>query len=353
MSVPARVSQLEQTIRAYRQALLKADNAALAQLQTAYAPSRDRLLKQIERTIADVAADGEITAGEAAKLARTRELLRQVEVETARLATVAGETIPQTQQEVTRQALERARVLTAAQAPDVREAAKLATQWAGVNTNAVADLVGTLGDGSPLNDWLNEFVTDSVQVVKDTLIDGVARGIGPEALARALAKATDLPLHRAMTLSRTETMRSYRSASLRSMQANSDIIAGYERSASLSVTSCAACIATAGNFYPLSHPFEEHPRGRCSPIPVLKDAPLLGHIQTGPEWFAEQPAATQKAILGPGAYEAFSRGEIQLQDMAQRTFDEQWGGSIQRSSLIQARASARQRRAGGERRAAR
>jgi hypothetical protein len=238
-------------------------------------------------------------------------------------------------------------VLTAAQAPDVREAAKLATQWAGVNVNAVADLVGTLGDGSPLNDWLDEFVSDSVQVVKDTLIDGVARGIGPEALGRALAKATDLPLHRAMTLSRTETMRAFRSASLASFEANSDIIAGYERHAFLSASSCLSCIATSGQFYPLGVPFSEHPRGRCVPIPVLKNSPLLGHIETGEEWFNKQPEKFRRESFPVGLRGDYDAGRVTLGDMAHLHTNDVWGNSYQVSTIGQARKNAAARLARG------
>ncbi len=344
MSVPApRLSQLQRAIAAYRQSLLALDDAALTALQDAYAPSRTRLTAIIDELAAQVQGGEALTTTDAMRLSRARELLRQVDTETRRIAQLAGEIVPDAQEQAVRQALEQARALTVMQAETTRGASRAAAQWTAVNREAVADLVGALSDGSPLAQWLDEFVADSVDTVRETLLDGVARGIHPEALAEALTRATDLPLNRALTLSRTLTMNAYRGAALRSYQENADILAGYERSASLSATSCAACIATAGKFYPLSHPFEEHVRGRCSPIPVLKDASLLPHVQAGPEWFAEQPASTQKTILGPGAYEAYRRNEIALEDMAHYTFDEQWGGSIQRASLVQARRSAKQR----------
>ncbi len=353
MSTPdPRLSQLQRTINAYRQAILTLDDAALAQLQAAYAPSRERLLGVIEALTGQMQGGVKLTTTEAMELGRARELLRLVEVESAKLARLTGELVPSAQSQAVAQAIERARTLTIAQGATVRDASRVAARWTGLNSNAVADLVGSLSDGSPLQAWMERVVPESVTAVRDTLLDGVARGINPEDLARRLAAVSDLPLERALTVSRTETMRSYRSAGLASMQANSDILAGYERSASLSVTSCAACIATAGKFYPLSHPFEEHVRGRCSPIPVLKDATLLADIQTGPEWFAEQSAATQKTILGPGAYEAYRRKEIALEDMAHVRRDDVWGNSVQRASLAQARRNARSRRSGGDRIAA-
>lgn len=342
----SRLSQLERVILAYRQALLRADDAALTQLQTAYQPSRERLLAQIEQTVAQITADG-ITRTEAAQLGRARELLRLVEVETTRLAQVAGQTIPTTQAQAVQQAIERARVLTIAQGLDIRTASRLSAQWTGLNTNAVADLVGSLSDGSPLDKWLNEFVEDSVQVVKDTLLDGVARGINPADLGRVLAQATDLPLQRAMTLSRTETLRSYRSASIASMQANEDILSGWQWSAASS-GACLACQAKDGDVYPLSHSFfPGHPRCRCSPIPVLKDDSLLPRLETQSERFYALPIAKQLDQIPLGARGDFEAGRLTLQDFVHEDHDETWGSSVRTASITQARENARRRRSGG------
>lgn len=256
-----RLSQLQQAINAYRQRILLLDDAALSALQESYAPSRAVLLETIESLTGQISAGQTLTTTEAMELGRARELLRLIEVESGKLAKLTGEIVPSAQQQAVNQALERARVLSLAQATDTQAAARIASQWTALNRDAVTDLVGSLSDGSPLADWIERVVPESVQTVRDTLLDGVARGINPNDLARALSQATELPLQRAMTVARTETMRAYRSASLASYQENDDILAGWTWIAAHDSRTCNACISLSGTDFPLSVQFmPSHPR---------------------------------------------------------------------------------------------
>lgn len=353
MSAPSpRLSQLQALIAAYRQRILTLDDAALTALQAAYSPSRERLLSLIEALTGEMSGRT-LTTTEAMQLGRARELLRLIEVESAKLAKLTGEIVPSAQSQAISQALERARVLTIASGLDTRTAARVAARWTGLNSSAVADLVGSLSDGSPLSDWIDRVVPDSVQTVRDTLLDGVARGINPEDLARQLAAATDLPLQRAMTTMRTETMRAYRSASLASFQQNSDILAGWTWTAAHDSRTCNACLSLSGTDFPLSVSFmAAHVACRCSPAPLLKDDSLLPSLQTGPEWFAEQPIAWQRSRFPVGLRGDFDAGRIGIQDMAHLRRDDVWGDSYQISTISQARAHGRSRRSGGDRIAA-
>jgi len=348
-----RLSQLQRSIAAYRKAILTLDDAALTALQQAYAPSRQRLLGVIDALTGQISAGAKLTTTEAMQLGRARELLRLIEVETSKLAAFTGEIVPNAQSQAVTQALKRARMLTIAQGLDIRQASRLSAQWTGLNSSAVADLVGSLSDGSPLDKWLTEFVPDSVQIVKDTLLDGVARGINPEDLARALAQATDLPLQRAMTTTRTETLRAYRSASLESMRQNADILAGWTWVADHGPRTCSACLSLSGTNFPLSVQFmAAHVACRCSPAPLLKDDSLLPSLQTGPEWFAEQPIAWQRSRFPVGLRGDFDAGRVGIQDMAHLRRDEVWGDAYQVSTIQQARQQGRARRSGGDRLAA-
>jgi hypothetical protein len=51
-------------------------------------------------------------------------------------------------------------------------------------------------------------------------------------------------------------------------------------------------------------------------------------FQTGQEWFAQQPAATQRQILGAGRYHAWQDGRASLDDMVSRSWSDDWGGSL-------------------------
>jgi hypothetical protein len=53
----------------------------------------------------------------------------------------------------------------------------------------------------------------------------------------------------------------------------------------------------------------------------------------GPEWFATQPAATQRAILGPQRFDAYLNGDFAFSDLATVQTGGQWGGTIQVTPL--------------------
>jgi len=345
VSVPdARLSQLQQAITLYRRGILALDDKALTALQEAYGPSRERLLSLIESLVTQISADGTLTVTEAMQLGRARELLRRIEIEAGKLAEITGEIVPQAQQAAIEQAIERARVLTVAQAESLQQAAKIATQWTALNRDALTDLVGSLSDGSPLSDWIERVVPDAVQTVRDTLIDGVARGINPNDLARALSEATDLPLQRALTMARTETLNAYRSASIKTYQENDDILAGWTWIAAHDDRTCSACLAKSGQDFPLTVQFmPTHPRCRCSPAPKLKDDSLLPALQTGPEWFAEQPIDWQRQRFPVALRGDFDAGRVGIEDMAHLRRDDIWGDSYQTATIGQARANAKAR----------
>ncbi len=56
-----------------------------------------------------------------------------------------------------------------------------------------------------------------------------------------------------------------------------------------------------------------HPRCRCNASPILNNRRVP--FPTGEQWLESLPASEQRAILGPGRYNALSDGRISLTDM--------------------------------------
>src|SRR5690606_38014624 len=94
-------------------------------------------------------------------------------------------------------------------------------------SEALTDLVGTLTDGSPLRRLLDELGPDASRAARDTLVNGVILGQGPRQIAREMRQALGGNLVRALRIARTETIRPYRTATLRSYAANSDVVRGW------------------------------------------------------------------------------------------------------------------------------
>lgn len=335
-------SQLEQTIARFRSQLLSGDQQALDLLTRAYGPVRARLLALIDDLVAEIGAKG-LTEGTAVlKLERAATLLTQVEQEVARLSTGANALITAGQRQAIQLALTQAQALVAAQD------ARIALAWHRVPTQAVAELVGRLSDGSPLRAYLDGLGPDASAAIREGLTTGLALGQHPQVIAAELAGKVDLSMSRLLMTTRTNILNSYRGATLANYRANADILDGWIWIATLSERTCGACLALHGQHFGLDVAFQPtHNACRCSSIPSLKGiAPP--DLQDGAEWFDGQPATVQDGILGKRAGSAFRNGEVSLDDFAQLRKDDRWGDAYVQGSLEQARASA----AGRERKAA-
>jgi hypothetical protein len=91
-------------------------------------------------------------------------------------------------------------------------------------------------------------------------------------------------------------------------------------------------MADDGTIYSLYTPFEEHPQGRCTQVPVVKGLTPVTW-QNGQSWFLSQNEVTQKSILGTGRYDAWKAGQFQLSDVVKRVENDVWGTSLQTASL--------------------
>jgi hypothetical protein len=343
-----RTSRLQAAINGYRARLERLDAAALMSLEKAYAPGRESILSTINALVVEIEeAGGTLTESQAARLSRARELLRLIEAETTRLARAANQVIPAAQQQAISQALQRAEALTVAQAPDAQAAAELARQWTGLNRGAVENLVGALSDGSPLNDWLQQVVGETVDEARRVLMDGITRGVNPRDIGRELARVSGMPLHRAQTASRTLMMDSYRAASIRSMQEQgADVLRGWQWNCAKQTRSCLSCLARDdGTVYPLSVTFfPSHLNCRCSPVPVLADDEGMPPLETGVEWFNSQPQSVRDRMIPAGLRDDFRAGRVTLADMSHLQRDENYGDRYRQATITEARRAAATRR---------
>jgi SPP1 gp7 family putative phage head morphogenesis protein len=207
-------------------------------------------------------------------------------------------------------------------------------------TAALQDLVGFAADGSPLRDVFGE-IAGVAERVTDTLGASLAAGLGPRETARLLRRQFGVGLARALTISRTETLRAYREAMHRNYEANDDVVEGWVWHATLTPRTCAACWAMHGTVHRLDERMDEHPNGKCTAVPVLKPWSELGVdlpdrrpvVASGEEEFAKLTAAEQERVLGKAAYEAWRAGAVKLGDFAGHKHDAEWGDTLRRRSL--------------------
>ena len=220
---------------------------------------------------------------------------------------------------------------------------------------ALDNLIGMTGDGTPLRDYFMDgnsrypgLPEDVVQALERNLIRGLASGLGIEATTRLFDNAIGIGLERALRITRTETMRSFRLADAAYMEANSDIISGWRWTCSMSTNTCAGCLAMDGTVHDFSEELDDHPNGGCLPAPITKFGEALGpsprsvknedgsydtFTGTGEQWFDQQPASVQHDILGAAGYQAYREGKVTLQDFVGEHPSKTFGPTLRVKSL--------------------
>lgn len=345
--MPSPESDLERAARKFRAALLSHDRAVSRTMIDAYGQSWRRIRVQLETLnshIAQARAAGvRVSAQWLYQQNRLSSLKQQVEQEVAGFARYAGAQIGEGQAVAVDMARAHAEQLAMAGLGPPPPGVHL--NWDRLPREAVSDLVGALHNGSPLASLLAELGPTASKAVSDALIMGVATGLGPREVARIIRRDVGMSLVRALRISRTEILRSYREATRRNYQANSDVVKGWIWHSALDRRSCACCWAMHGTKHGLDERLDDHVNGRCAMLPWTASwSDILGQkgegipdtrpqVETGASRFEKLPDADKEAILGKAAFQAYKAGAVKLEDFVGRSFSKRWGSMRSARSL--------------------
>lgn len=205
--------------------------------------------------------------------------------------------------------------------------------------SAVENMVGLTATGSPVADVLAKHWPDAVQRMTDILVRNTGLGINPRQTAREMADGMAAEgLNNAMTVARTEQLRVYREASRQQYQ-KSGLVPQYRRMCARQPRTCMACIALDGEVYDTEDLMELHPNDRCTMIPLVAGMPPI-EMETGKEWFEKQPEHVQRKMMGPGRYDLYEKGQIDLEDLVVIGEHPDWGPTAGVRSLADLRETA-------------
>ncbi len=315
----------------FKAALLNREAAQMDAMANRWLEMERRLAPTIEllaREMEERRAMGlPITQAALFRLERYQDLLAQIRQEWDRYAAYALDTVTTGQYVYGQLGVNHAVSSMQASAPGVP------LTFRRLPTEAVQNMVGLLGNGSPLHTLLmNSAVqAEAVDAMTSALLEGTVLGRNPRKTARLMADGLARGLNQALTINRTEQIRVYRQLN-RQQYAASGVVEGYYRLATRDSRVCPACLALDGQFIPLDREMAEHPNGRCAQVPKVIGfaAPTW---QRGPQWLESQPASVQQSILGPGRYAAWQRGDFDLSDLATVQRSAEWGHSLQATPL--------------------
>jgi hypothetical protein len=219
--------------------------------------------------------------------------------------------------------------------------------FARIHSGALADLEGQLKNGSPVSSLFKGYGAQAADEAREVLREGVAFGRSPRVTARKLRESMAGNLHRALAISRTTTIDSYRRSQHEAYRANDDVVKGWIWHAQLDDRTCAACWAMHGTEHSNSEWLDDHVNGRCAPVPITVsfrdlgfdiDEPPSTTIEKGPDVFARLSASDQVAILGPLKLEALNEGSVEWPEFVGRSFDPDWGTMRFEQSMKKIRA---------------
>lgn len=227
-------------------------------------------------------------------------------------------------------------------------------QTAGVDTllgdldeNVARTIVAGADYGTPLDALLAEVAGDTVTAARSALVTGVSTGKGIPWIRRRFGQAMDIPRWRMDTIARTESQRAFRAATQATFQENAEHLEGWVWTAALDSRTCPACVIMHGTIHAVTETLDGHPNCRCAMVPRTPDWDDIlgpGHglpdtrptIQTGKEWLEDQDDDVQRAVLGPGKWQAWKDGKVTLDDLVTQHDSPTWGTHRREATLAEA-----------------
>ena len=311
-------------INAHRAGLLARESAQMAEQARRWLGVEQALQAQIEALALELAQNpATATMGQLARSRRYQALMEQTRDELRKYSDYMDSSVTAGQRNMISTAIQHSATTVNAVATE----AQITVPFNRLSVSAVENMAGLAGDGSPLRAVLNDAARAGPDAMAQELVNGIALGRNPIAVARrAIRIGLGQSFTRMQTIARTEQLRTYRQTTLQSYGA-SNIISGYTRISARDSRVCAGCLMADGRFYPVDYGFDQHPNCRCSLIPRLRNVQPVQY-QDGQSWFRQQPESTQRAILGRGRFEAWRDGRASLDDMVTRIDNPTWGGSL-------------------------
>jgi hypothetical protein len=284
------------------------------ELTRAYVDAWDTVVGQLLDALTDLAARDDLTRSQLQRSSRIASALQAIADQLDSLAATTSVVITDGAGQVTSLAVTAQAAIAGSQLP--------AAGYALVNVNP--DIIGSIVARTSQQITARTRTLSQVgqDAVRQALIRGAAAADNPVKVARdmvrlARAGAVDLPLARAMAISRTELNDAARQAQQAWDQANTKTLQGWEWLSARSADTCPACWGMDGTLHELTDPGPwGHVNCRCTrmvrtktwrelgiDLDELDDGRLSAHDQ-----FRTLDRATQLTIMGPARLRALDDG---------------------------------------------
>lgn len=328
-------SAVVNAINHHRTALLAREQATMAESARRWLGIEQAIQAKVDALAMEMADGGPVTLGQLARSRRYRDLMAQTRDELRQYTGYMDNQITAGQRSMVVDAISHSQATVNAIATE----GQIVVPLNRISTEAVDNMIGLAGDGSPVRAVLNDAARVGPDAMAQELVAGIALGRNPlEVARRAMRMGLGQSFTRMQNIARTEMLRTYRTTTLESYAAGGVVI-GYRRLSARDERTCPACLFADGRVYKVEEGFDAHVNCRCVTIPILSGVSPVQY-ETGQQWFKTQSDATQRSMLGPGRYDAWKAGEASLDDMVSRDWNDTWGGSLRTTRVRDLRGSA-------------
>lgn len=207
-----------------------------------------------------------------------------------------------------------------------------ASQWMQPDPQMLKRLIGFM-DSEAMQAQLGKLGANAGQSVADVLIALTAQGKNSVAIATALNNWYAVPYSWAENMARTAQAWSYRGATHANYQANSDIVTGWMWWSARDGRVCVSCLVMHGTIHGLDEVLNDHHRGRCTPLPIVKGTDWWKSTESGEDWLAKQDESMQREIMGRGMWEAWRGGKVRFSDLS-ATYEDTVYGEMRRVKTL-------------------
>lgn len=187
-----------------------------------------------------------------------------------------------------------------------------------------------------------ELAAEAQAAIRQQMIRGIAVGDNPRRAAslavRGIEDQWNGGLNRARVIARTEVIDAHRTAAMRTEQANTDVLAGWEWLTHGDERVCRACLSQHGTRHDIDEPGPlGHPQCRCARVPVTKTWAELGftgmrdaesRTGTAEDLVDSMSEDELRTALGNDGYAAWKRGDYPIEDWSRRKSTTGWRDSF-------------------------
>jgi hypothetical protein len=324
-----------------RQAMLRRDQAVLADLARQYAAAYKELSGEIGR-FALAIRNTQPTPGQLQNLASLQSLLGGIRSEMGQFAGLLADQVGAATLAEIQAAGVDSLSMVQRMLPGM-DTARLVGTWARLAPKQIYTMYGFLDPDGPLYAAIRfKFSQAAADKAREIILKGYIQGMNPREIARLVAKGCGVGLDWALNTARTASLWSYRVASHMNYLNNSHVVRAWIWFAQLDDRICLSCVNQHGRTFPLTEVLADHHRGRCTPLPVTATYAELGimgvddiplNIQRGEDWFNGLSQAAQRSMMGPAMFKAWQDGAFQFGQLSQVYNDKVYGRMIREASL--------------------